>query len=74
SIFLDEKAYQIGDHFNNQRGYWVGLDEMSPYLKAAVVAVEDQDFYKHGGFDYSRIAGAILVVIKAGGKVQRAST
>ncbi|MFS0817883.1 transglycosylase domain-containing protein [Lysinibacillus sp. 1P01SD] len=74
SIFLDENENQIGDHFTNQRRYWVGLDEMSPYLKEAVVAVEDKDFYKHGGFDYSRIAGAILVDIKAGGKVQGAST
>lgn len=47
---------------------------MSPYLKEAVVAVEDKDFYKHNGFDYSRIAGAILVDIKAGSKVQGAST
>lgn len=74
SIFLDENENQIGDHFTNQRRYWVGLDEMSPYLKEAVVAVEDKDFYQHGGFDYSRIAGAILVDIKAGGKVQGAST
>ncbi|WP_155593587.1 transglycosylase domain-containing protein [Lysinibacillus cavernae] len=74
SIFLDEHENQIGDHFTNQRRYWVSLDEMSPYLKEAVVAVEDKDFYKHSGFDYSRIAGAILVDIKAGGKVQGAST
>lgn len=64
SIFLDENENQIGDHFTNQRRYWVGLDEMSPYLKEAVVAVEDKDFYQHGGFDYSRILGAILVDIK----------
>ncbi len=74
SIFLDENENQIGDHFANERRYWVSLDEMSPYLKQAVVAVEDKDFYKHGGLDFSRIAGAILVDIKAGSKVQGAST
>ncbi|MFJ7731274.1 transglycosylase domain-containing protein [Lysinibacillus sp. NPDC097231] len=74
SIFLDENGNQIGDHFTNERRYWVSLDEMSPYLKQAVVAVEDKDFYKHGGFDFSRIAGALLIDLKAGGKVQGAST
>lgn len=74
SIFLDANENQIGDHFTSERRYWVELDEMSPYLKEAVVAVEDKDFYKHGGFDLSRIAGAVLVDIKAGSKVQGAST
>ncbi len=74
SIFLDENDNQIGDHFTNERRYWVDLDEMSPYLVKAAVAVEDKDFYKHNGFDFSRIAGAILVDIKAGSKVQGAST
>ncbi|KOS66530.1 penicillin-binding protein [Lysinibacillus contaminans] len=74
SIFLDESENHIGDHFTSERRYWVDLDEMSPYLKTAVVAVEDKDFYEHNGFDFSRIAGAILVDIKAGSKVQGAST
>lgn len=74
SIFLDENENQIGDHFTNERRYWVSLDEMSPYLVKAAVAVEDKDFYKHSGFDFSRIAGALLVDIKAGSKVQGAST
>jgi len=74
SIFLDENENQIGDHFTNERRYWVDLDEISPYLVQAAVAVEDKDFYKHGGFDFSRIAGAILIDIKAGSKVQGAST
>lgn len=74
SIFLDANENQIGDHFTSERRYWVDLDEMSPYLTKAVVAVEDKDFYKHSGLDFSRIAGAILVDIKAGSKVQGAST
>ena len=44
------------------------------YLIDATVAVEDKDFFQHGGFDYSRIAGAVLADIKAGSKVQGAST
>jgi 1A family penicillin-binding protein len=38
----------------------VPLDAMGPYLVKALVAVEDQRFYEHHGFDAIRIAGAAL--------------
>ena len=74
SIFLDSDHNQIGDYFTEERRYWIELDEISPYLVDATVAVEDKDFFDHGGFDYSRIAGAVMADIKAGSKVQGAST
>ncbi len=74
SIFLDSENNQIGDHYTGERRYWVEFDKISPYLIDATVAVEDKDFYKHNGFDYSRIAGAILADIKAGSMAQGAST
>ncbi|WP_042470745.1 transglycosylase domain-containing protein [Bacillus ndiopicus] len=74
TVFLDQHDNQIGDYFQSERRYWLELDKMSPYLAEATVAIEDKDFYKHGGFDYSRIAGAVLADIKAGRKVQGAST
>ena len=74
SIFLDSQNNQIGDRYTEERRYWVTIDELSPYLIDATIAVEDKDFYKHNGFDYSRIIGAILADIKAGAKVQGAST
>lgn len=74
SIFLDSQNNQIGDYYTGERRYWVSLDEISPYLTDATIAVEDKDFYQHSGFDYSRIAGAVLADIKAGNKVQGAST
>ncbi|WP_431029036.1 transglycosylase domain-containing protein [Lysinibacillus sp. LZ02] len=74
SIFLDSQNNQIGDYYTDERRYWVSIDELSPYLIDATIAVEDKDFYEHGGFDYSRIAGALLADLKAGSKVQGAST
>lgn len=74
TIFLDKNDKQIGDYFTDERRYWVDIEDISPYLLEATVAVEDKDFYEHNGFDYSRIGGAILADIKAGGKVQGAST
>ena len=37
---------------------WVALDQISPYLVAATLASEDNDFYDHGGVDWSAIARA----------------
>ncbi len=39
--------HQIGDKFTAERRYWVGLDEISPFLIDAVIATEDRNFYKH---------------------------
>ncbi|WP_397537003.1 transglycosylase domain-containing protein [Rummeliibacillus pycnus] len=74
TIFLDANGDQIGDKFSQQRRYWVGLDEISPFVTEALIATEDQNFYNHHGFDYTRIAGALLKDLKAMGKVEGAST
>ncbi|GKV69108.1 penicillin-binding protein 2D [Sporosarcina sp. NCCP-2716] len=74
SIFVDRNERQIGDRFSGERRYWVGLDDMSPFLVDAFVAVEDKNFYRHGGFDYKRIGGAVLKDVKARRKVEGAST
>ena len=31
---------------------WVPIEEISPHLKKAVIASEDQLFYEHNGFDF----------------------
>lgn len=38
----------------------VTLDEMSPYLPKAYVAIEDERFYEHSGVDVKRTLGAII--------------
>lgn len=53
---------------------WVKLDDISPYVINATISVEDKNFYKHNGFDYLRIAKALLEDIKARSIVQGAST
>lgn len=37
----------------------VALEEMSPAIPAAFVAVEDKRFYEHGGLDFYRFFGAL---------------
>ena len=53
---------------------WVSLDNISNDFKNAVISVEDKNFYKHQGFDYLRIAKAMMLNIKNKAIVQGAST
>src|SRR5262249_39174448 len=50
------------------------LSEMSPHLARAVVAVEDQRFYEHSGYDIVRIFAAALVNLRHGRAAQGGST
>jgi membrane peptidoglycan carboxypeptidase len=50
----------------------VPLDQMSPYIKDAVVAVEDSRFYEHGGIDTTGVLRAAVSTL--GGSRQGAST
>lgn len=74
TIFLSQNETQIGDRFSAERRYWVPLKEISPFLIDAVIATEDKKFFTHNGFDYRRIAGAVLKDIKSGRKAEGAST
>ena len=50
----------------------VALDQMSPHIKDAVIAIEDSRFYEHGGVDTTGILRAL--VSTARGNKQGAST
>ena len=52
----------------------VTLDEISPYVLAAVIAVEDQDYYDHPGFDIRAIIRAFFQNAESGETVSGAST
>ena len=54
--------------------HYVTLDKMPFLLRQAVVAVEDQRFYTHKGFDLFGIARAVLVNVEAGEIQEGAST
>ena len=52
----------------------VPLNQVSPHLLKAVLAVEDRRFYEHDGFDPIRILGSAVAVMRAGEAVQGGST
>ncbi|RFU70865.1 PBP1A family penicillin-binding protein [Peribacillus saganii] len=74
TIFFSENGDVIGESDNGQKRYWVKLDDISKELIDATIAVEDQHFYNHYGFDMKRIAGAVIADVRAMAKVQGAST
>ncbi|TMQ06760.1 MAG: hypothetical protein E6J91_37280 [Deltaproteobacteria bacterium] len=46
---------------------WVPLDRISPYLVAATLASEDNDFYDHAGVDWTAVARAAWLDLRGGG-------
>ena len=45
--------------YNNQKRTLIGLDQMSPYMPKAVIAVEDKNFYTHSGI-------SVISILRAG--------
>ncbi len=60
--------------FSIERRFWVPLDSINDNMKNAVIAIEDQRFYKHWGIDLKRIGGAAIANIIRHGYSQGAST
>lgn len=63
--------YSLHDEANREV---IDLDEMSPHLKRAVLAVEDSYFYSHNGINPSSVGRALLANVQAGGTVEGGST
>ena len=60
SILYDINGNEIDTlHYSEDRTI-VPIDEMPEELKNAFIAVEDKTFYKHHGFNWRRMIGAVL--------------
>ncbi len=69
--YLYDNEENLIEEGNNE---WISLNEMSPYIINATIAVEDKNFYNHSGFDFLRIIKAMFVNIKNRQTLQGAST
>lgn len=65
TVIYDEKNEQAGTLYG-QKGTYVESDQISQYLKDAVVSTEDRNFYQHHGFDIKGIARAALGIVTSG--------
>ena len=69
--------YDINDEVfaeGNSTTNWVNLDKISNYLKEATITIEDKNFYKHHGFNISRIIKAAFNNLKSKSYKEGAST
>lgn len=57
-----------------EKNDYVELKNISDYVKNSIVSIEDKNFYNHKGFDYLRIAKAMLVNLKSKKLKEGAST
>lgn len=62
----DEQGQDLIIETGDSNARWVPLANMSPYLPAAIIAVEDRGFYQHPGYDIESILDATLYNKKSG--------
>ncbi|MBE8162661.1 MAG: penicillin-binding protein 1A [Bdellovibrionaceae bacterium] len=73
SQVLDRKNNLVA-HFFKQKRVVVPFEDIPEHMIQAVIAAEDAQFFQHSGINYKAIFRALFANIRAGKKVQGAST
>lgn len=73
-VVLDKEGKIVHQLFKDKQHLQVQSDEIPKDLKNAIVAIEDKDFYKHGGFDPLTIVRIPFNYVFRGGRVVGGST
>lgn len=78
-IHIDEKTIIIYDNKNqilyqSDKSKTLDIDELDPFIKNAVINIEDNRFYSHIGFDIFRMGKAIYTNTKTNSIVEGGST
>ena len=74
TYIYDIKGKVLASFHGEENREVVTLDQVSPEMKLAVLAMEDGNFYQHHGVNPVGIARALVINISSGGTVQGAST
>lgn len=69
-----ENGEVIDTLFGGENRIVVPLEKVPQSLIEATISIEDKNFYNHVGFDFKRLARAVMVDIQHMAKVQGAST
>lgn len=56
----DNELVEITRLHGEENRIWLDMDDMTPYLSKAVIAIEDERFEKHHGVDWKRTIGVIV--------------
>jgi penicillin-binding protein 1A len=74
SVLYDDTGRQLAILTGNKNRVLVGPAQIAPAMQHAVIAIEDQRFYKHNGIDVRGIARALWADVAHRKAVQGAST
>ncbi len=74
SYIYDAKGRELLSLHDEANRKLVSLGQISPYLKRAVMVIEDSSFYAHQGINPNSVGRAILTNFKSGGVSEGAST
>ncbi|MEW2493097.1 transglycosylase domain-containing protein [Streptomyces nodosus] len=73
TTILDSQGGEIATVYSRDRTV-VELEDISPYMRKALVAIEDSRFYEHGAIDLKGVLRALNQNAQNGGVAQGAST
>lgn len=65
TVIYDQNNEEAGKLFG-QKGSYVELDQISPYIQDAVISTEDRRFYAHPGYDLKGIVRVALKSVTSG--------
>ena len=74
SIIYDDSGKQVDSVFYTQNRKIIKYDEMPDDLVNSFVALEDKTFWKHHGFNWIRMVGAVVGSVTGGGQISGTST
>jgi penicillin-binding protein 1A len=74
SVLYDARGQQLGILTNNQSRVLVTFGQISPYMRRAIIAIEDQRFYQNSGVDVRGIGRALVQDVVNRDAVQGGST
>jgi penicillin-binding protein 1A len=74
SVLKDSQGQTLGVLTNNQSRVLVSYGDISPYMRNAIIAIEDRRFYENSGIDVRGIGRALVQDVLSRKTVQGGST
>lgn len=74
SMIYDDEGKQVDSVFYTQNRRVIKYENMPEDLINSFVAIEDKTFWKHHGFNWTRMIGAVLSSFTGGGRISGTST
>ena len=74
SVVYDDQGKQIDNIFYTENRKVIKYEDMPEDLINAFIAIEDKTFWKHHGFNWTRMIGAVLSSLTGSGRISGTST